>query len=108
MSLRHIAGGIFLFPAMLAAHLVWLSGVVLHFFTAFVAFTLAGPATWQKIVSGIITLAFPILGEIAVAIWSWMATGNVWNGYTGWLFLWLGFAAAVGVLFAIGFLLARD
>src|SRR5260221_6834312 len=88
MTLRQIIGGIILLPSMFAIPLVWLSGAILHFYTALIAYGLAGPGWWGYVAAGGV-LMLPVIGQIAVFIGAWSVTGNFLNGYSEWLVLWL-------------------
>ncbi len=101
MTFRQTIGGVIAIPSMLAMPLIWISGVILHFFTAFVAYGLAGPGWWGYVAFGGV-LMLPIIGEIAVFIGAWSTTGNLLNGYSEWLLSWLIVAALLFGLVALG------
>src|SRR2546426_10709713 len=97
MNVRQIIGGIILIPSMFAMPLIWISGAILHFFTAIVAYALAGPGFWGYVAAGG-AFTLPVIAQIAVFIAAWNVTGNFINGYSEWLLLWL---AGVAVLFGL-------
>jgi len=89
MRFRQILGGIIAVPTMLAMPLAWISGVMLHFYTAIVAYGLAGPdAGFNAYVAAGAAFTFPIIAEPVVLIAAWNATGHFVNGYSVWLLSW--------------------
>jgi hypothetical protein len=101
MKLRQIIGGIVLLPSIAALPLVGISSVILHLYTAIVAYGLTGPGVLSYFAAGGV-LMLPVIGEIAVFIGAWSVTGNLLNGYSEWLFLWLVFVALLLGLMALG------
>ena len=101
MNIRQVVGGIIVVPSMFAMPLVWISGAILHFFTAIVAYGLAGPGFWGYVAAGA-AFTFPVIAEIAVLIAAWNVSGNFINGYSEWLLLWLVFVAILLGLLALG------
>ncbi|HEY7944477.1 MAG TPA: hypothetical protein VIH15_08250 [Casimicrobiaceae bacterium] len=89
-----------------AVSLVWVSGTILHFFTAIVAFDLAGEGP-RRYVAAIAAFIFPLAGEVAVMVAAWRASGSMVNSYSVWVVLWLAFGFAVYCLIAFGNWLAR-
>lgn len=96
MKLRAILGGLLVLPSMFGLPLMWISGAMLHFFTGYVAFKSGG------FLAGGAAFAFPVLGEIGVAIYAWNASGSFINGYSIWLLMWLGFFVALLALMGFG------
>ena len=107
MRIRQVIGGIIAVPSMFAMQLVWISGGILHFFTAIVAYGLAGPSVGGYVAAGA-AFTFPIVAEIVVFIAVWNVRGNFINGYSVWLLLWLAFVAALLGLIALGGWLASS
>jgi len=107
MKIRQLIGGILILPSMFGMSLLWISGAILHFFTAYMAYGMAGQGFGALLVGGA-AFAFPILAEIAVFISAWNFTGRFVNGYSIWLLLWLGFVALILALLALGGWLSRD
>jgi hypothetical protein len=105
VKIRQLIGGIIAVPLVFAMPFVWISGAILHFFTAFIAYGLAGPGFWGYMAAGA-AFTFPILAEIAVLMGAWNTTGSFINGYSQWLLLWLVFAAGLLGLIAFGSWLA--
>ena len=101
MKIRQIIGGVLVVPSMFAMPLVWISGAILHFFTAIIAYGLAGPGFWGYVGAGA-AFTFPIVAETVVFVSAWSATENAINGYSMWLLLWLAFVVALFGLMALG------
>lgn len=101
MNIRRIIGGIIIVPTMLAMPLIWVSGGILHFYTAIVAYGLAGPGFWSFVAAGA-AFTFPFVAQIVVFIAAWNVTGNLLNGYSIWLLLWLAFVAFLFGIMALG------
>ncbi|MGH8714618.1 MAG: hypothetical protein ACREYB_11495 [Casimicrobiaceae bacterium] len=89
-----------------AVALVWVGGTILHFFTAIVAFDLAGEGL-RRYIAAIAAFVFPLAGEVAVMVAAWRASGSMVNSYSVWVVLWLMFGFAVYCLIAFGNWLAR-
>jgi hypothetical protein len=96
MKLRAMLGTLLVFPAMFGLHLIWISGAMLHFFTAIVAFEAGG------FLAGGAAFAFPIVGEIGVGIYAWNTSGSFVNGYSIWVLAWLGFLVTLLGLIGAG------
>ena len=90
-----------------AVTLVWVSGTILHFFTAIFAFDLAGHGI-RRFVWSAFAFLFPLAGEVAVTVAAWKASGSMVNSYSIWVLLWVAFGFAVYCLIAFGNLLAQD
>src|SRR5258706_15503379 len=101
MTLRQIIGGIILLPSMFAIPLVWLSGAILHFYTALIAYGIAGPG-WRGYVAAGGVLMLPVIGQIAVFIGAGSVTGNFLNGYSERVFLLLLLVGPFVRLLAVG------
>ena len=101
MAIRKIIGGIIVVPLMFAMPLIWISGAILHFYTAIIAYGLAGPGFWGFVAGGA-AFTFPIIAQIVVFISVWNVTGNFLNGFSVWLLLWLAFVALLFGLMALG------
>ena len=84
-----------------AVTLVWVSGTILHFFTAIVAFDLAGEGL-RRYVAAIAAFVFPLAGEVAVMVAAWKASGSMVNSYSIWVVLWIAFGFAIYCLIAFG------
>lgn len=107
MSIRQVIGGIIAIPTMFAMPLVWISAAILHFFTAIVAYGLAGPGVWGYVAAGA-AVTFPIIAEVVVFIAAWIVTGSFINNYSVWLLLWLAFVGLLFGLIALGGWLMRS
>jgi len=106
MTFRRVIGGLIVLPSMFAMPLIWISGAILHFFTAIVAYGLAGPGFWGYVAAGF-AFTLPILAQIVVFIAAWNVTGNFINGYSEWLLLWLACVAVLLGLMALGAWIGR-
>jgi len=89
-----------------AVTLVWVSGTILHFFTAIVAFDLAGEGL-RRYVAAIAAFVFPLAGEVAVMVAAWKASGSMINSYSIWVVLGIAFGFAIYCLIAFGNWLAQ-
>ena len=101
MNIRQIIGGIIIVPTMIAMPLILVSGGILHFYTAIVAYGLAGPGFWGFVSAGA-AFTFPFVAQIIVFIAAWNVTGNFLNSYSIWLLLWLAFVAFLFGIMALG------
>lgn len=90
-----------------AVTLVWVSGTILHFFTAIVAFDLAG-AGFRRYVAAIAAFVFPLVGEVAVMVAAWKASGSMVNSYSIWVLLWVAFGFSIYCLIGFGNWLAQQ
>ena len=107
MNIQQIIGSIILIPSMFAMPLIGISGAILHFFTAIVAYTLAGPGLWGYVAAGG-AFTLPVIAQIAVFIGAWNTTGNFINGYSEWLLLWLAGVSVLLGLMALGVWIGRS
>jgi hypothetical protein len=89
-----------------AVTLVWVSGTILHFFTAIVAFDLAGEGL-RGYVAAAAAFIFPLAGEVAVMVAAWKASGSMVNSYSIWVVLWIAFGLSIYCLIAFGNWLAQ-
>ena len=89
-----------------AVTLVWVSGTIMHFFTAIVAFDLAGEGL-RRYVAAIAAFVFSLAGEVAVMVAAWKASGSMINSYSIWVVLWIAFGFAIYCLIAFGNWLAQ-
>lgn len=100
MSIRKIAGALLYLPSMFGMSLMMISAGIFHFFTAIVAYGLAGPGWWGFVATGA-AFSFPIVAEIVVFISVWNVTGEMVNNYSIWLFMWLAFLIVLAALMAV-------
>ena len=100
-SILGLLGAVLAFPATIALQLFLFTGTLLHLFTTYVAFKAVG-----FLIAGVVLL-FPVLGEIGVALYSWHTSGALLNGYTVWLFMWLGILLVLLALMGVGIWLAH-
>jgi hypothetical protein len=108
MGARQRIGVVMAAAGWSAVTLVWVSGTILHFFTAIVAFDLAGNGL-RRYVAAIAAFIFPLAGEVAVMVGAWKASGSMINSYSIWVLLWVAFGFAIYCLIAFGNRLAgRD
>jgi hypothetical protein len=108
MGARQRIGAVMASAGWSAVTLVWVSGTILHFFTAIVAFDLAGNGL-RRYIAAIAAFVFPLAGEVAVMVAAWKASGSMVNSYSIWVLLWVAFGFAIYCLIAFGNLLAgRD
>jgi len=108
MGARRRIGAVMASAGWSAVTLVWVSGTILHFFTAIVAFELAGSGLRQY-VAAIVAFVFPLAGEVGVMVAAWRASGSMVNSYSVWVLLWVAFGFAIYCLIAFGnWLAGRD
>jgi hypothetical protein len=108
MGVRQRIGAVMASAGWSAVTLVWVSGTILHFFTAIVAFDLAGNGL-RRYVAAIAAFIFPLAGEVAVMVAAWKASGSMINSYSIWVLLWVAFGFSIYCLIAFGNRLAgRD
>src|SRR5689334_12569737 len=84
MGARQRIGAVMASAGWSAVTLVWVGGTILHFFTAIVAFDLAG-AGLRRYVAAIAAFIFPLAGEVAVMVAAWKASGSMINSYSIWV-----------------------
>jgi len=101
MSAGQRIGAVMVSTGWSALTLVWVSGTILHFFTAIVAFDLAGGGL-KRYVAAIAAFVFPLAGEVAVVVAAWKASGSMVNSYSIWVLLWVAFGFAIYCLIAFG------
>lgn len=77
---------------------IGVTGAVLHLFTAVVAYGLVGGGFLAYMAAGF-CLMFPVLAQVVVLICVWNVTGAFFNGYSSWVFLWLGLAIVWGAMY---------
>jgi hypothetical protein len=75
MGARQRIGAVMASAGWSAVTLVWVAGTILHFFTAIVAFDLAG-AGLRRYVAAIAAFIFPLAGEVAVMVDLGLALGR--------------------------------
>ena len=59
------------------------AGLCLHLFTIIFAYAASG------FFAALLTLVLPVLSQVYWLIWAWNSTGNLVNGFSGWVFLYL-------------------
>lgn len=106
MSARQKIGATMASAGWSAVTLVWVSGTILHFFTAIVAFDLAGQGI-RRYVAAIAAFVFPLAGEVAVMVAAWKAYKSMINSYSIWVVLWIAFGFSIYCLIAFGNWLAQ-
>lgn len=106
MGARQRIGATMVSAGWSAVTLVWVSGTILHFFTAIFAFDLAGGGV-RRYVASIAAFIFPLAGEVAVMVAAWKASGSMVNSYSIWVLLWVAFGFAVYCLIAFGNLMTE-
>jgi hypothetical protein len=101
MAARERIGAVMTSAGWSAVTLVWVSGTILHFFTAIVAFDLAGNGL-RRYIAAIAAFVFPLAGEVAVMVAAWKASGSMINSYSIWVLLWVAFGFSIYCLIAFG------
>lgn len=84
-----------------------ISGAILHLYTIFGAFFLAGGGL-LGILAGFVALCLPVVSWFAVFAWAWVATDSFINNYSQWFLAWLGFSALLLALIPLGAKLAKE
>ncbi|HTQ01299.1 MAG TPA: hypothetical protein VMN56_18425 [Casimicrobiaceae bacterium] len=80
----------------IALPILGIGAAFLHVYTAVTAFNLASESVWAW-AAVLAAWVAPPIAQIAVAYYSWRATGSMVNGYSFWLLAWMGWL--VGVFF---------
>jgi hypothetical protein len=101
MGARRRIGAVMASAGWSAVTLLWVSGTILHFYTAIVAFDLVRTGL-TRYVAAIAAFIFPLAGEVAVVLAAWKASGSMINSYSIWVLLWVAFGFAIYCLIAFG------
>lgn len=99
---RNLTSGALVSIGSFLLAVTWFSGICLHLYTIFTAYKVSG------FIAAAIALVVPVLAQIYWVFAAWNKTGEFVNGYSFFVFVYIGYFVFAMLVLALGAWVHKD